>query len=174
MIKALIGVILITASQVVFAGEACKKQVFHHFCLGGDITTELEDNPPIRTRKKGSMKFYLFKIDGNLVGLKEYDGKVMSVLEQIGNPSWMVYLDYKAKLTEQYGEPKDGSFFPDSADTPETRKTAIEVKKGKALSTWELDGWKIDLAWAGRKSISLGYTDTEIRKEFDKSNRVER
>lgn len=130
------------------ADEACLKQVFNHYCLGGTLPQSLNaDAEGLVTieDKQGD------------ISLEVRDDQIISVSRTLTPANWLSFTDLKGKLVRLYSTATDVSDFPRYATSRSSKLNAIRAERGFAAARWELDGWAIQLEWRTLDSMQLRY-----------------
>ena len=143
------------------------KVVFGSFCLGAPVST-LPQNP---AKKTDDLWLYI-EPQPTFVGVVE--GRVGSVGRLHAPGTWLTYSSLEHELVEKYGEGKDLSFFPSYANDSGSRETAIDLKKGRAARSWQLQGYTIQLKWESGDNVVLVYyhDDLEAKKAAKKKDEL--
>ena len=136
----------------------CLKQVFRNFCLG----TNVSSLPPNPARKTDVSWAY---VDPDPTVVTIVDGKVAAVGRFYSPGTWLTYRDLERTLVEKYGPGKDLSFFPSYADDSSSRETSISLKRGRAVRSWQQEGYTIQLKWESRDHVVLMYFHDDLEAE---------
>lgn len=143
------------AAQAVASLSGCMKVVFESFCLGGSIST-LPPNPTRKTEQTwlyaGSQTTVVTVVDDRIAGVGRF----------YTPGTWLTYRNVEGDLVEKYGKGKDLSFFPSYANDSSSRETAISLKKGRAVHSWEQQGFTIQLKWESGENVTLFYFHDEL------------
>jgi len=133
----------------------CVKVVFGSYCLGRPLSSL----PPSPARKTDDMWVYL-EPQATMVTVVE--GRVGAVGRLYTPGTWLTYRNVEGDLSEKYGTGKDLSFFPSYADDSSSRETAISLKKGRAVHSWQQQGFTIQLKWESSEHVGLIYFHDEL------------
>jgi hypothetical protein len=124
------------------------KVVFESFCLGGSISTL----PPNPTRKTEQTWLYA---ESQTTVVTVVDDCIAGVGRFYTPGTWLTYRNVEVDLVEKYGKGKDLSFFPSYANDSSSKETAINLKKGRAVHSWEQQGFTIQLKWESGEHVAL-------------------
>lgn len=149
--------------------EDCVKQVFRSYCLGGEISSLLQQREAQSQETRDGLLRHVFDDDGKRVEVSSRDGRIVSVTREEVPGSYLNFTDWKVKLVRLYGRNEDRSTFPSYAASRSARLNAINAGRGSALAAWPQDGWEVALRWDNPEFIRLEYhldiTDTAAPAE---------
>jgi hypothetical protein len=128
----------------------CMKVVFGSFCLGAPIST-LPANP---APKSDDMWIYA---EPQPTAVTVVESRIAVVGRFYTPGTWLTYRNLEGDLIEKYGKGKDLSFFPSYADDSSSRETAISLKKGRAIHSWQQQGFTVQLRWDNSEHVALLY-----------------
>ena len=133
----------------------CMKVVFGSFCLGAPIST-LPLNP---ARQTDEMWIY---VEPQPTAVTLVEGRIAGVGRFYTPGTWLTYRNIETDLIEKYGKGKDLSFFPSYADDSSSKETAISLKKGRAVHSWQQQGFTVQLKWESKENVALFYYHNEL------------
>jgi len=142
------------------ADEACVKQVFNHYCLGGAAPSEppVDDDGTVKVNDNNG---------GVLLTIK--DARIVAVSRDISPADWLSFTDLKVKLVRLYSTATDISDFPLYATSRSSKLNAIRAGRGYAAARWQQNGWAVELDWRSLDAMQLRY---ELLTDANTSNDV--
>ncbi len=145
----------------------CMKVVFGAFCLGAP-TSSLPPNP---SRKTDETWLYL---EPKPTMVTFVEDRICSVGRIYSPGTWLTYTSVETELVEKYGKGKDLSFFPTYAKDSSSKETAISLKKGRAVRSWQQQGYTIQLKWENQDNVVLIYfhDELEAKREAKKKDQL--
>lgn len=140
------------------ATESCLKLVFNRFCLGGDVNTLMQREPPALRIDEGERMALTYYDGPEPLYVLAWRGRIYKVVRRYRVATQLRYDELYLVLRDKYGPGEDESRFPASADTPGRRQIAIRRGEGLALHRWAVaGGWRIELGWTRELGLSLAY-----------------
>jgi hypothetical protein len=142
------------------APDACVKQVFGLYCLGGDVNALARQHPPSSQERDGERLALIYDQGAEQDYVLAFRGAVYKVVRQFRAETQLKFQDIQNQLREKYGAGQDRSLFPGYADTPASRQGSIRRGDGKAIYVWTpAETWRIELSWTREFGLSLAYVD---------------
>lgn len=146
------------------ARASCLKEVFNKYCLGGDASTLPE---PVSREQKEEIETLVYH-ENTIV--KVFRKKIAEIFRLYTDMTWIKFQSLRSELESIYGSSQDLSYFPEYANSNESRSTAIRIGKAKASHLWRQKDWRIKLSWFENNSILI-YQHDELKDAmsvFDK------
>ena len=145
--------------------DACLKEVFNRYCLGGPIAAVTEKHQPRHTFNHRGSDVFVFTDDGEDTMVATNQGLIETVSRTYKPGTMLTFTRIKGQLVELYGQPKRDVTLPSYARDASSIETAIAVGRGRVRDSWQQDGWSIVLGWYTDKHISLIYYHDALRKQ---------
>lgn len=153
------------ASAPAMAQDACLKQVFNRYCLGGDVAPLLQQQPAV-TQQDGERLALIFYQGPDRVYVLAFRGRIYKVLRQYRTTTQLRFDELYGLLREKYGLGEDNSRFPGYATTPGRKQSAIRRGEGLAKHRWEPSpDWLIELSWTRELGLALAYVARALQQE---------
>jgi len=161
------ALLLLSDAQIATAQEtdACLKQVFGDYCLGGDVS-RLEARQPMLRQNDGERFALVFQEGPERVYVLAFRGRIYKVLRRYRVTTQLRFDDIYSLLRDKYGEGNDRSRFPPYATTPSRRLGSIRRGDGSASRYWKVtQDWHIELTWTRELGIALAYVATALDRQ---------
>ncbi len=147
------------------AQDGCLKQVFNRYCLGGDVTPLMQQQPAV-TQNDGERLALIFYHGPDRVYVLAFRGRIYKVLRQYRTTTQLRFDELYGVLREKYGPGEDRSRFPGYATNPGRKQSAIRRGEGLAKHVWEPSAdWTIELAWTRELGLALAYVAVELERQ---------
>jgi hypothetical protein len=142
------------------APDACVKQVFGLYCLGGDVNALARQRTASSQERDGERLALIYDQGAEQDYVLAFRGTIYKVVRQFRAETQLKFQDIHNQLREKYGAGQDRSLFPGYADTPASRQGSIRRGDGKAIYVWTpAETWRIELTWTREFGLSLAYVD---------------
>lgn len=160
---------LLTASSgAVDAGEACLKQVFNDYCLGGSMTDQLERTPTkMHPQVNGERKGVIFHEDNEKIYVMAYRGMIYKILHTFEPETPATMRDLRRQLQRKYGKFEDQSEYPDETQNKARQISYIRRGEGELKHVWQRpdEPWRVELGWSRKLGISITYFVNELDEQ---------
>jgi hypothetical protein len=148
------------------APDACLKQVFGLYCLGGDVNALARQRPPTAQERDGERLALLYDQGSEMDYVLAFRSSVYKVVRQFRIETQLKFQDIHNQLREKYGPGEDRSLFPGYADNPASRQGAIRRGDGKAIHVWApAETWRIELTWTRELGLALAYVNNALEAQ---------
>lgn len=147
-------------------GAECLKQVFHTYCLGGNIDELTARKRPVVQTPQLDRNAFVFQDQGGYAYVGVFDGRIESVTRLYLPGTMRIYEEVRYPLRKVYGEGTHSSTLPDYARDSSTIELAISLGQGGLLDSWQNQGWSILLVWDHPKRIALTYRHDELHQKL--------
>jgi hypothetical protein len=145
--------------------QACLKQVFNSYCLGGTLTRQLEETPanmPLQT--KGDRTGVIYQNDSEKIYVMAYQGIIYKILHTYEPATLVTLKDLQRRLQRRYGSYQDLSEYPEDTQNQSRQVSYIRRGEGELKYVWQRPGqpWRVELAWARKLGITIAYYVNEL------------
>jgi hypothetical protein len=159
--------LLMGRGDPVFSQEACLKQVFNRYCLGGDMPTLLRQQPsPLHQQTEGELSAAIYYEGREQVYVMAFRGRIYKIVRRYRPATHLRFQDLENVLTDKYGSSEDQSRYPHYVDSRSGRVAAIRRGEGQARKVWIPDSaWLVELSWTREMGIALSYVARKLDQQ---------
>jgi hypothetical protein len=146
-------------------GEACLKQVFGEYCLGGSMQQLLQRQPNgMRSQQSRERSAVVYPQGREHTYVMAYQGRIYKILHTFEPTSRIKLKELRESLELKYGVYRDRSHYPGYARTLASKIGAIRRGEGELSYVWQSPGgeWNIELTWTRELGIALAYLAKEL------------
>jgi len=150
---AIAGWLALISAIPAYAQSGCVKEVFHKYCLGGNIEAVLAGQSPIRTSQQGGTTTYAFADIADNTVVTVVHGRIATVARSYRPYTQHTYDRLREDLRRLYGEP--------------TRTNP----GGRMVDMWDQGPWRVSLVWNQNNNIQLIYRHERLQERARDSKR---
>lgn len=168
----LMAALLLLSAGAAAAAEPCLKQIFNHYCLGGDVQVQIaQPPPPLFQQPDGDRLAVVYQEGRERTYVMAFRGRIYKVVREFYPATQTKFDDLYTQLRSKYGEGEDRSRFPSYARTPASRLGAIRRGDGRAVHRWDAmgNGFYVELAWNRELGLTLSYLATDLAEQVNQA-----
>jgi len=150
------------------AGDACVRQVFGKYCLGGRFSEQLKATPTsMPPRTKGERSGVVYQSDNERIYVMAYQGVIYKVLHTFEPRTRSTLNKLRRLLQREYGLHRDYSHFPSDTHNKARQLSSVRRGDGEIRYLWQSPGqpWRVELSWNRELGISIAYYLNALDKQ---------
>lgn len=159
------------SSTTAAAAEDCLKQVYGHYCLGGDFDSLLrQPRQPLHQQRETNRQAAIYREGRERIYVMAYQGRIYKVVRQYQPATQLQFEDLESVLRDKYGPGEDVSKYPSYATSRGLRVASIRRGEGRAARVWHATPvWRVELSWTREMGVALSYVANELDQELRKA-----